>query len=349
MAVKSDLQNYTAYSVLRTIKISADPRNTSYTYALEGEKHFGIPDINWDKVLFIADKKWIWTHGTIYDCSRGMVILTQAEYDAIRRIDMSTIYLIQENDEIVKIYFGSVPVITESSIAALLENVATQIASVRSLVTRVESDMRNAVNRVSYDLQQHATEMEAYKQQNAKDLSDINDSIAHNTEAIDAANQAIREQNDVIKELSDHTDASQSAVLRLNERVTEAERKAGEAQELSQQSARDSLSSRQDSVTAQAAAVEAARAAAEAEAKAAAVAEAIGNLNTNPDTALAGQVLQNAQDIAALKEKTSVRNPNVSLELDDDGDLILTTAEDSAVVGGEIDEDGNVLLNILLM
>lgn len=142
MAVKSDLQNYTAYSVLRTIKISADPRNTSYTYALEGEKHFGIPDINWDKVLFIADKKWIWTHGTIYDCSRGMVILSQAEYDAIRRIDMSTIYLIQENDEIVKIYFGSVPVITESAIAALfqilekkIEEQAKQISALQELVT----------------------------------------------------------------------------------------------------------------------------------------------------------------------------------------------------------------------
>ena len=349
MAIKSELQNYSAYSRLRTIKVSADQRNTTYTFALEGEVHVGIPDIAWDKVVFIADKKWIWTHGVIYDCSRGMVTLTQAEYDAIRRIDMSTIYLIHENDEIVKIYFGSVPVITESSIAALLDNVATQIASVRALVTRVESDMRNAVNRVSYDLQQHAAEMEAYKQQNAKELSDINNSIAQNTEEIDAARQAIREQNTRIDDLSDHTDASREALLKLNERVTEAERKAGEAKELSQQSARDSLSSRQDSVTAQAAAVEAARAAAEAEAKAKAVAEAIGNLNTNPDTSMAGQVLQNAADIAALKEKTSVRNPNVSLELDDDGDLILTTAEDSAVVGGEIDEDGNVLLNILLM
>ena len=347
--LKSELHHYTAYSRMRTTKVSADQRNKTFTYALEGDVYLGVPDIPWDKVIFIDDKKWIWTHGVLYDCSRGMLTLTQAEYDAIRKVNMSTIYLIKEDDEIVKIYFGSVPVITESAIAALLDNVAQQIATVRASITRVESDLMRSVNKVSNDLQQHAAYFEAWKQQNEKDLTDLHDAIAGNAEQIDAARQAIREQNTRIDELSDHTDASREAVLKLNERVTEAERKAGEAKELSQQSARDSLSSRQDSVTAQAAAVEAARAAAEAEAKAAAVAEAIGNLNTNPDTALAGQVLQNAQDIAALKEKTSVRNPNVSLELDDDGDLILTTAEDSAVVGGEIDEDGNVLLNILLM
>lgn len=105
MAIKSELQNYSAYSRLANIKVSADPRNTSYTYALEGEKHFGIPDIAWDKVLFIADRRWIWTHGTIY-AATSVILITGEVFDRLDPPDPRTLYIVQREDHI-SLYYGN--------------------------------------------------------------------------------------------------------------------------------------------------------------------------------------------------------------------------------------------------
>lgn len=81
------------------------------------------------------------------------------------------------------------------------------------------------------------------------------------------------------------------------------------------------------------------------------VKDALDNLNVQGDEALAAQVLKNTGDIA--ENRTAIEQmrkmPSVALELNDDGDLMLTIGEHSVVTGGSMDEDGNVMLDLNIL
>lgn len=94
-------------------------------------------------------------------------------------------------------------------------------------------------------------------------------------------------------------------------------------------------------------------AAAKAQAAAEAVKQALDNLHITGSTeSLVAQVLANASDIAAIKEQmqnlpTGGSDTNVAVEFDEDeGDLYLITGTDSRVMGGELTDDGELVLDI---
>lgn len=70
--IRSDLIHYTYKSEAYQKKFSADPKNNCYTIGPRGTSvQFGLPDIPWDKVVFIKDSLELWTHGAIY-CDQSL-------------------------------------------------------------------------------------------------------------------------------------------------------------------------------------------------------------------------------------------------------------------------------------
>ena len=59
----------THYESLLSKKLSADVNNTSYTLGIGGEIMEGEPDISYQSIVYIKDKKYIFTHGQLYDAS----------------------------------------------------------------------------------------------------------------------------------------------------------------------------------------------------------------------------------------------------------------------------------------
>ena len=59
----------THYESLLSKKLSADLNNTTYTYGLGSDVYEGEPDISYQSIVYIKDKKVIYTHGQFYDAS----------------------------------------------------------------------------------------------------------------------------------------------------------------------------------------------------------------------------------------------------------------------------------------
>lgn len=64
MAIKSTLIHYNTLASVANLKFSANAEDTMYTLGPEGtQQYVGIPDIPFDKLVFIRDAKMDWTHG----------------------------------------------------------------------------------------------------------------------------------------------------------------------------------------------------------------------------------------------------------------------------------------------
>lgn len=71
MAINKKLIHFKNYSDFNSKKLSANEANTAYTVGVEGAITTGSPDILYQSICWIKDKQYMWTHGTLYDCSGG--------------------------------------------------------------------------------------------------------------------------------------------------------------------------------------------------------------------------------------------------------------------------------------
>lgn len=143
MGVKAALIHYNTLASVANVKFSANAANTRYTIGPEGtQQYVGVPDIPFDKLVFIRDAKMDWTHGqarrfmsaqdferAVEQASQNLVeqantytdakveamaqamgivqVLTTAEYIALREAGQTKkqFYAIYRNDELYRIYF----------------------------------------------------------------------------------------------------------------------------------------------------------------------------------------------------------------------------------------------------
>lgn len=99
-SIQSSLLHWNLYATVKEKKFSADRRNTSYTIGYDGQEvHVGVPEIAWDKVVFIKDRHVIWTHGQLY-AAAVIEMMSAAEYAAIEVKDLTTLYIVQYADHI---------------------------------------------------------------------------------------------------------------------------------------------------------------------------------------------------------------------------------------------------------
>lgn len=69
-SIKSYLIPYSRDENVQRLKFSASARNDTYTIGTnDSTVHVGMPDIAWDKLVFNLEKRQMWTHGTLFDCS----------------------------------------------------------------------------------------------------------------------------------------------------------------------------------------------------------------------------------------------------------------------------------------
>lgn len=67
-------------------KFSADENNSGYKLGGKGSTTIGDPDILWENIVFIEDKKIIWTHGTFFN-EHELTALTDQEVEALMPVD----------------------------------------------------------------------------------------------------------------------------------------------------------------------------------------------------------------------------------------------------------------------
>lgn len=140
MAIKSDLVFYSLYSDANAKKYATSERNDGYRDGFLGAVHAGIPEVRWDKLVYVGDRKLFWTHGVMFYCSSAVdavlsltsnnavansavtralnakmpvpVTMTEAEYAAATKSD-TTLYIVTDrNGEPQGVYIGSVAVVT---------------------------------------------------------------------------------------------------------------------------------------------------------------------------------------------------------------------------------------------
>lgn len=61
--------HFAHYTTFLSRKLSADINNTTYTLGVGGEVLEGEPDISYQSIVYIKDRKFIFTHGQLYDAS----------------------------------------------------------------------------------------------------------------------------------------------------------------------------------------------------------------------------------------------------------------------------------------
>lgn len=140
MAIRSDLIYYSKYSDANAKRYATSARNDGYRDGFLGAVHAGIPDVQWDKLVFVGDRRLFWTHGVIFYCSSTVdtilsltsnnaisnsavtralnakmptpVTLTEAEFANLNKDD-KTLYIVTDRDGVPQgVYIGSVAVVT---------------------------------------------------------------------------------------------------------------------------------------------------------------------------------------------------------------------------------------------
>ena len=61
------LKLITSFRIFNSYKLSANSSNTTYTVGDNVEVIAGAPDILWQSIVYIKDKRKMWTHGILYD------------------------------------------------------------------------------------------------------------------------------------------------------------------------------------------------------------------------------------------------------------------------------------------
>ena len=85
--IKEKFIHFLKYETLLTKKLSADINNTTYTYGLKPEVYEGEPDVSYQSIVFVKDRKVIYTHGQLYDASgeadklKNSVTINGTEFD----------------------------------------------------------------------------------------------------------------------------------------------------------------------------------------------------------------------------------------------------------------------------
>lgn len=140
MSIRSDLVFYSSYADANSKRYSASLRNDSYREGFFGVQQTGIPDIRWDRLVFVGDRRLLWTHGIMFYCSSAVdlvlsitsqnavsnsavtralngkmtapVTLTEDEFANATKDD-KTLYIVTDSQgEPQGVYIGSVAVVT---------------------------------------------------------------------------------------------------------------------------------------------------------------------------------------------------------------------------------------------
>lgn len=89
---KNKYVHFIHYETFLTKKLSADVNNTTYTIGGSEEVFEGEPDISFQSIVYVKDKKYIFTHGQLYDASgtsdklKNPVKINGTDFDGVEDI-----------------------------------------------------------------------------------------------------------------------------------------------------------------------------------------------------------------------------------------------------------------------
>lgn len=92
MAINKKLIHFNKFTTFNSKKLSANSDNTQYTLGVNGTVTTGSPEINYHSIVYIKDRKQIWTHGQLYDGNESPVIVLDDISDAGSTGDQNYIY-----------------------------------------------------------------------------------------------------------------------------------------------------------------------------------------------------------------------------------------------------------------
>ena len=172
-----------------TLKFSADEEDAGYRFGGKGSTTIGTPDILWENIAFIQDKKIIWTHGEFYCQIQDLsyyLLISDYEED-INAIDEALSYAISEH---------------EKDIQAIDEAVSYAISEHENRLNEQEYTIGFALNDLHNDVTAIDEAVSYAISEHEKDINDIDEAVSY----------AISDHEDKINALTDDIDYLMDAI-----------------------------------------------------------------------------------------------------------------------------------------